>query len=171
MNKNQLKKICDKCGKINTWACLKCKTIKNIFPFKEKKHDVKNKFKREFLEANAKEASGWNHDTTSAKDLEVTKLAKEIDNSILADDVRHKFEEKHIFRQHEYKLWKLFNKFLDCWSVAKISKISNYSKQNLQKIFMLRIRNFITEIYNKEKEEKKNIKVTPDRFKRTLRLG
>jgi len=166
LTKHLLAKICKKCGKINSTACLRCEEIKKLLSPEEKKHDIIHHHKRKFLAPIEKEVIGWDLNADGEENLNETPLAKAMDSNIIADEVRKQFKDKHIFQNHEDGLWRMFSKFVDCWCIAKISKTNNYSKQNLQKIFHRRIKIFI---------EKNNFAsmtgiITPDKFKKTLHL-
>lgn len=186
MRKTKLTAICNKCGKIDSRDCLHCKEIKKLFRQKEKKHDILYHDQREWDVTAEKELATKAVQEEAAKKVALaaaevdntglengeeensstTELAKVIRGNITADEVRKQFKDKHVFRNHEDRLWRLFNKFIDCWSITKISKASKDSKQNLQKLFQLRIKKLIA---MNNKTSNTDI-ITPDKFKKKLHL-
>jgi hypothetical protein len=188
VSKTKLPAICKRCEKINSRDCLRCKEIKKLLRPNEKKHDILHHDIRKSLvtaetdlaktaieEATARKAAlavaeeddiGMQLVEDEEENTNTTELAKATRSHVSADEVKKKFKDKHIFREHEDFLLKLFCKFVDCWSITKVSKASKCSKPNLQKKIKLRINKFM----GLSKKNPSTKMITPDKFKKTLYL-
>ena len=173
MRKTELKAICKKCGKINSRDCLHCKVIKQLFRPKERKHDIWHHDDRkwevtaeiELAKKATQEATAKDDDTgmhlveEEEENPSTTELAKAISNNVSADEVKKMFKDKHVFLNHEGVLLSLFCKFVDCWSITKVSTASDYSKSNLQARIKHRINKFLGIT---EKKKIRSGQISPD---------